>query len=371
MVNQERLVNTVMDLIKLDSESKFERKVADYVIAKLQGLGYQVREDQAGEAIGGNAGNVIAYHPGDGQGKSVLFCAHMDTVKPGLGVKPVIQDGVIYSSGDTILGGDDKAGIAAVLEAAETVKEQGIAHGPIQIIFTVAEEIGLLGAKHVDVEQLVPVDAAFFFDSDGLPSEICIAAPYHVDFTVTFNGKATHAGLEPEKGINAIYIMAEAIQQMKLGRIDEETSASFGIVNGGRATNIVTEHVTLWGEARSLSKEKIDAQVEHMRQCCEAAAAKFGGTAQIYAVESYSAINLAPDSPTVQMACRAVEKLGLTPNLVKSGGGTDANIFCGKGIPACNLGVGMKNVHSLDECLPIDALALAAKAIVELVKETH
>ena len=368
MINQERLVNTFIDLAKLDSESKFERKVADYTKAKLEKLGFTVREDEAGEKIGGNAGNIIGYHPGDGQGKSLLFCAHMDTVKPAIGVKPEIRDGYIYSGGDTILGGDDKAGIAAVLEAIETAQENNIPCGPIQVVFTIAEEIGLFGAKHLEVEKMQPVDAAFSFDSDGVPSEICIAAPHHIAFTVTFTGKASHAGVEPEKGINAIYIMAEAINNMKLGRIDEETTANFGIINGGRATNVVTETVTVWGEARSLNREKIEAQIAHMTKCCEDAAAKFGGKAEVITEEEYSAINLDKDSLTVQMACQAAEKMGLTPNLVKSGGGTDANVFCGKGIPACNIGVGMENVHSLDERLSIENMAMATRVILELIK---
>ncbi|MBR6755773.1 MAG: M20/M25/M40 family metallo-hydrolase [Peptococcaceae bacterium] len=368
MINQERLVNTLIDLVKLDSETKFERKVADYAKAKLESLGFSVREDEAGEKIGGNAGNVIGYHPGDGQGKSLLFCAHMDTVKPGIGVKPQIRDGVIYSSGDTILGGDDKAGMAAIFEAIETAQENNIPCGPIQVVFTVAEEGGLLGAKQLEVEKMQPVDAAFSFDSDGMPSDICVAAPHHIAITVTFTGKAVHSGMEPEKGINAIYMMAEAIHNMKLGRIDEETTANFGVVNGGRATNIVTESVTIWGEARSLNKEKVDAQIAHMTKCCEEAAAKFGGKVEVITEEEYSAINLDKDSVIVQMASQAAEKLGLTPNLVKSGGGTDANVFCGKGIPACNIGVGMENVHSMEECLSIEKMAMASKVILELIK---
>lgn len=369
MIQEERLVQTFLDLVQLDSESKQERQVADYAIAKLRALGYEVQEDHAGAEIGGNAGNVIAFKKGSGTGKSLLFCSHMDTVIPGNGVKPIVEDGVIHSNGTTVLGSDDKAGMAAILEAATALQESGTAHGPLQIIFTVAEEIGLLGAKQIDLAQLAPVDAAFFFDSEGLPNEICIASPYHIDLTVTFKGRAAHAGMEPEKGISAIQMAATAIAAMQLGRLDEETTANIGIIQGGRATNIVTGETIIYGEARSLNKEKVDHQISHMIGCCRKAAEQFGGQAEIKIEECYAAINLAPDSTTVQLACAANRRLGLEPKLTKSGGGSDANIFCGKGIPAANLGVGMTKVHSVEEYLQIADMKLAADFILAVVEE--
>ncbi len=369
MIQTERLVNTFLDLVKLDSESKQERAVADYVTAKLRALGYDVKEDDAGEAIGGNAGNVIAYKAGNCAGKSVLFCAHMDTVVPGNGVKPIVEHEIIRSDGTTVLGGDDKAGIAAILEAVTVLEEDAVTHGPVRVIFTVAEEIGLLGAKHINLDEIPNVDAAFFFDSSGLPCEICVASPYHVDVTVTFRGKAVHAGVEPEKGISAIQMAAKAIAAMKLGRLDEESTANIGMIEGGRATNVVAEETILYGEARSLKKEKVDAQIADMIQCCQDAADEMGGIIDVAVEECYAAIDLSPESVPVQLASAAARRIGLEPQLLKSGGGSDANIFCGKGIPAANVGVGMEKVHSIEEYVTIQDMQAAASFILAVIEE--
>lgn len=369
MVREERLLQTILDLVQIDSESGKERGVADYVTKKLQALGYMVKEDGAATQTGGNAGNIIAYHKGTGIGKTMLFCAHMDTVSPGNGVKPIIEKNIVRSDGTTVLGGDDKTGIAAILEALETIQDTAQPHGPIQVIFTVAEEVGLLGAKYLALEELESIDAAFFFDSDGMPNQICIASPYHIDLTATFHGKAAHAGVEPEKGISAVRMAAQAIASMQLGRLDEETTANIGMIQGGTATNVVADETRIYGEARSLSKEKVDAQIAHMKSCCEEAAIMFGGTVEVVVEECYAAIQLDETSTTVQLAQRAVKALGMEPELVKSGGGSDANVFCGKGIPATNIGCGMYNVHSMQEYLNLDEVKAAAEFILAVVAE--
>lgn len=369
MIQEQRLQNTLLELVQIDSESRNERNVADYVTKKLTALGYDVTEDGAGAHIGGNAGNIIAYKKGAAQGKSVLFCAHMDTVAPGNGVRPVVEGGIVRSDGTTVLGGDDKAGIAAILEALEAIEAHKLPHGPIQVVFTVAEEVGLLGAKYLDLEALEPVDAAFFFDSDGMPDQICVASPYHIDLTATFYGRASHAGVEPEKGISAVQMAAKAIAAMQLGRLDEETTANIGIIHGGSATNVVAGEAVIYGEARSLSKEKVDAQIRHMQECCKQAAAKLAGSVDVQIEECYAAIDLDEQSTTVQLAKRAVQKLGMEPKLVKSGGGSDANVFCGKGIPATNIGCGMNNVHSVEEYLNLDEVCRAAAFILAVTEE--
>lgn len=369
MIQRQRLLQTLLELIQIDSESRNERGVADYVTMRLRQLGYDVKEDDAGEQIGGNAGNIIAYHAGTCTGKSILFCAHMDTVAPGNHVKPIVEDNFVRSDGTTVLGGDDKAGIAAVLEALEALQEMGQEHGPIQIVFTVAEEVGLLGAKHLALDTLASVDAAFFFDSDGMPNQICVASPYHIDITATFQGKASHAGVEPEKGVSAVQMAAKAIAEMRLGRLDEETTANIGVIHGGTATNVVAGEAVIYGEARSLVKEKVIAQIEHMKNCCEAAAKTAGGTVAIQIEECYAAIALDENSTTVQLSKKAVERLGMEPKLVKSGGGSDANVFCGKGIPATNIGCGMNNVHSVQEYLNLAEVEAAAKFVLAIVEE--
>ena len=368
-IQETRLLDTVLKLVQIDSESRNERAVADYLKDRLEALDYTVKEDNAGDSIDGNAGNVIAYHEGTGAGKSVLFCAHMDTVAPGNGVTPVVQDGVVRTDGTTVLGGDDKAGIAAILEALTVMHENNIAHGPVQVVFTVAEEVGLLGAKHLALEELKPVDAAFFFDSDGMPNKICVASPYHIDLTAKFYGKASHAGVEPEKGISAVQMAAKAISAMQLGRLDEETTANIGIIQGGTATNVVAGETVIYGEARSLVKEKVEAQIQHMKACCTLAAEQLGGSVEVEIEECYAAINLDENSTTVQLAKKAVQRLGLEPELVKTGGGSDANVFCGKGIPATNIGCGMNNVHSVQEYLNLNEVKAASLFILSVVAE--
>ena len=368
LIQEPRLLETVLELVQLDSESRNERAVADYVKQKLKTLGYVVKEDDADTYTGGNAGNVIAYHAGSGTGKSVLFCAHMDTVAPGNGVKPVVEGSIVKSDGTTVLGGDDKAGIAAILEALAVLHDTNAVHGPVQVVFTVAEEVGLLGAKYLNLDTLQPVDAAFFFDSDGMPNQICVASPYHIDITARFYGKASHAGVEPEKGISAVQMAANAIASMQLGRLDAETTANIGMIQGGTATNVVAGETVIHGEARSLVKDKVDAQIQHMKDCCIEAAAQFGGHVEVEIEECYAAISLDEYSTTVQLAKKAVQRLGMKPELVKSGGGSDANVFCGKGIPATNIGCGMNNVHSVQEYLNLEEVKAAAAFVLAVTE---
>ena len=368
LIQEPRLLETVLELVQLDSESRNERAVADYVKQKLKTLGYMVKEDDADTYTGGNAGNVIAYHAGSGTGKSVLFCAHMDTVAPGNGVKPVVEGSIVKSDGTTVLGGDDKAGIAAILEALAVLHDTNAVHGPVQVVFTVAEEVGLLGAKYLNLDTLQPVDAAFFFDSDGMPNQICVASPYHIDITARFYGKASHAGVEPEKGISAVQMAANAIASMQLGRLDAETTANIGMIQGGTATNVVAGETVIHGEARSLVKDKVDAQIQHMKDCCTEAAAQFDGRVEVEIEECYAAISLDEYSTTVQLAKKAVQRLGMKPELVKSGGGSDANVFCGKGIPATNIGCGMNNVHSVQEYLNLEEVKAAAAFVLAVTE---
>ncbi len=368
-IQTERLVRTFLDLVQLDSESRHERAVADYVKDRLLALGYTVEEDDAGEAIGGDAGNVLAFRQGSGPGRHLLFCAHMDTVAPGVGVRPVRTGGVIASDGTTVLGGDDKAGIAAILEAAEVLAAQKEASAPHQFLFTVAEEAGLLGAKHFDVARLGAVDAAFFLDSEGLPNEICVASPHHIDIAFTFHGRTAHAGVEPEKGVSAIQMAARAIAAMPLGRLDAETTANIGILHGGQASNVVCDEVTARGEARSMRREKVEAQIASMIHCAEEAASAMGGTVETSTEECYAAVNLAPDCETLRLAAAALGRLGLSPKWIRSGGGSDANVFCGRGVPAANLGVGMRSVHSVEEELDVEAMRTAAEFILAAFAE--
>ena len=291
----------------------------------------------------------------------------MDTVKPGENVEPILVDGIIKSQGDTILGADDKAGITAILEMLRVIKEKNIEHGPIQVIFSIAEEIGLLGAKNLNPDN-IKADFAFVLDSSGPSGHLVIEGPAQNQIEVVVTGKAAHAGMAPEEGVNAIQIAARAIARMKLGRIDQETTANIGIIKGGEATNIIPDKVWLEGEARSLKREKLDKQCQHMKECFQRATEELGGIFEIKIDQNYPEISLPDDSEVISIAKKAGENLKIPIVLEKTGGGSDANILNGYGLPTLNMGVGMEKVHTTDEFITVENLVNNVRYLVEIVK---
>ncbi len=368
MVNTSRIVEEFMELVQVDSVSGKERQIADLLKRKLAALGLEVREDDAGRVTGSTTGNIVGRFPATGGKGPVLFlCAHMDTVEPGCGVKPVVEDGIIRSSGDTVLGADDKAGIAAILEVLRVVREQSIEHGGLEVVFTIWEEGGLFGAKNLDYN-LVNARFGFVLDSEGSPGTIITRAPSHDRIGATIRGRAAHAGINPESGISAIQVASHAITQMKLGRIDHETTSNIGVISGGIATNIIPDSVNIQGEARSLDTAKLKAQTEHMCKAIREAAERFGASVDIVTETAYHSFNLGKDTFPVRIAVEAAGKIGLKPVLKATGGGSDANIFNYRGITAAVLGVGMKNVHTTDEFISVADLAENARYLLEIIK---
>src|SRR5918912_1238308 len=274
MINQERIKNLLLEFVQLDSHSRKERDIAERIKKYCEEMGAEVEIDDAGEKVGGNTGNVIARFPGSlPDAEPIMMSAHMDTVVPGEGVKPIVEGDIIRTDGTTVLGGDDKSGCAVIIETIRCLQEQSIPHTPVEAVFSICEEVGLLGAKHVDVSKL-KAKYGLVFDSDD-PGFLFTKGPSanHMEFRIY--GLESHAGVAPEEGISAIKIAAEAIAAMKLGRIDAETTANIGVIEGGKATNIITNFVTLRGEARSLDDAKLEAQTRHMLECLERAAAKY------------------------------------------------------------------------------------------------
>jgi len=372
MINKERVVEDFMRLVKIDSPSLHEREIADYLKQKLSELGLDVMEDGAGRAIGNSCddqtGNLIATMHGTlSDVPSIMFCAHMDTVEPGRGVKPVIRDNVIYSDGTTILGGDDKAGIAAIVEMIQVLKEQNIAHGDIEVVFTVAEEGGLRGSKNLDYK-LLKSKVGFVLDCDGPAGTIITKAPSQYRIKSTIIGKAAHAGISPEEGVNAIYVASKAISKMKLGRLDSETTANIGVISGGGATNIIPDMVNIEGETRSIDPEKLEKQTDQIVKILETTAQKMGARAVIEKDLLYPRLYLEESSQAVAVAVQAAKNLGQKPVLVSTGGGSDANILNGFGISTANLGIGMSKVHSTEEFISVDNLVLNARYLVEIIK---
>ena len=337
------------------------------MLAKLKGMGLQVTEDNTGEKIGGNTGNILAVLEGELDLPPILFCAHMDRVSPGYAIKPQMQDGVITSDGTTILAADDVAGISAILEGIRAIQENNIPHGRIEILFTVAEEGGLYGAKSLDPTML-QAKAGFFMDSGGPVGTIVVQAPAQKGISMTIHGKSAHAGVAPETGINAIVVAAHALTKMKLGRIDMETTANIGVISGGVATNIVPDRVELRGEARSRDQGKLEKQAAHMTDIVRKTCTDFGVTADIDVRDSYSAFSLNQNDYVVKLACKAAEAIDLEPRLESTGGGSDANIINGYGIPSVVLGLGYSNVHTTGESMPIEQLFKAAEYVVSIIQ---
>lgn len=363
-----RLVNEFIELVQIDSETKHEEKIAPILVNKLEDLGFFVYQDDAHTRNGHAAGNIIATLEGSLDVEPIYFTVHMDTVVPGKGIKPQIkEDGYIYSDGTTILGADDKAGIAALLEMVRRLKEQSIEHGTIQFIITAGEEDGLAGSKELDRDKII-AKYGYAVDSDGKVGGIVVAAPYQAKLNVKIFGKTAHAGVEPEKGISAITLAAKAIAEMKLGRIDHETTANIGRFEGGKATNIVCDEVFILAEARSIQKEKLDKQTAHMKETFEKVAEKFGGRAEVDVQLMYPGFSVGETDKVVQVAVEAVKNVGRTPQIGVSGGGSDANVISSFGIPTVNLSVGYENIHTTNERMPIEELEKLADLLVEIVK---
>lgn len=367
MVDRERIVAEFCELVRITCSSRAERQVADVVKAKLASLGLEVFEDDVAAKIDGNCGNVFGYVKGNPSAPVLMLSAHLDSVEPCAGIEPQIRDGVITSRGDTVLGADDKAGIVGILEALRVVKAGGVSHGDIQVVLTVSEEKGLSGSKNMD-RNLLKADFGYVLDSGGSPGRIINAAPGQNNIAVVIHGKASHAGVAPEEGINAIVVAGKAMAKLKDGRIDNETTANVGLIKGGVATNIVPDFVEITCEARSRSLPKLEEQTKHMVDTFEQTAAAAAARAEITVKKMYDPYLLATDAPVIAAAHRAAESAGFAAGLEATGGGSDANFFNQYGVPSAVLGVGMAKVHSTEEYIKVEDLENTAKLIVSIIK---
>jgi tripeptide aminopeptidase len=350
----ERLVKTFCNLVRIDSESGEEAPFIEH----LRGL---FAQELGATCTLDSYGNLIARVPGKGSKRRepIVLGAHADTVKPGKGIEPVIAGGVIRSSGGTILGADDKAGIAEILEGVRTAERRP----PVEILITRGEEIGLQGAKNLD-PKAVTAKTGFIFDSDSLDTVI-VGGPTHISFDIEIVGRAAHAGMEPEKGISAIRVAAKAIASFPEGRLDEETTANVGTIQGGLIRNGVPERVTIQAECRSLDHEKCLRQAKLMRTALEKEAKAAGATVEVKESMGYKASRVPEDSPLVQAAKAAIAAAGLEPKTKVITGGTDALVLGEKGIQAVVLGTGEKNAHSTSEEIAIADL----EKVVEIIRE--
>jgi len=365
MINQRRLVITFKKLVKIDSLSLQEEKIVKFLQKELSRLGY--RSFLAGRPREGKVGNLIVNIVGNGVKRPCLLLnAHLDTVSPGKNIKPLEKNGCLSTDGSTILGADNKAGVAAILEVLRVLKEQNLKHPPLQVIFTVAEEIGLLGAKALP-PKLLKADLGITLDG-GEVQKVIYKAPSQYNLTATVIGKAAHAGIHPEEGINAIKVASEAISRMKLGRIDPETTANVGIIQGGKAVNIVPDEVLLKGEARSHNLTKLDKQLEHMERVLFKTCEKYRARLKLRVERVYKAFEINKKSDLISLVNFAFKASHIQPELEKTGGGSDANIFNDLGIPTVILGVGADRVHTTREQIKIEDLAKGTENVLNLLK---
>jgi tripeptide aminopeptidase len=376
MIDNDRMTDYVMELIKIDSISKREREVALRLKTDMEELGGECLFDDVGKIVNGNTGNLIVNIKGNSRNAPpLLLSAHMDTVGPGEGIKPHIENGIIKSDGTTILGSDDKSGLAVIVEVLRTLKERNIAFGDLEIAFTICEEIGLLGARYLDVSRFRSKHG-FVLDSSS-PTGLVVKCPSAEDIEFIVHGVEAHAGVCPENGISAIKLASEAIAKMKLGRIDFETTANIGIIKGGIAVNIIPNIVQVKGEARSHDQEKLKEQVTHMRKCFHDAVLKHENISEGKAPQpsleefidrSYDKMDVAPSSKIVKLISQAASNLGHNLELHTSGGGCDANYFNKKGIECVNLGTGMKELHTVNEYLVLEEFNQAAHVVLETIR---
>lgn len=366
MIDKERLNARFMELCAIDSEPTRERLLADRLKELLAELGCTVTEDDVGAKIGGNAGNLIARLAGTGPGGPLLFSCHMDRVVPGFGVKPRIDGEFVVSDGTTVLGADDAAGLAAILEALTAVREHSLPHPPLEIVLTVAEELALVGSRHLDTDRLTS-RCGFFLDASGPVGEIVVQAPEQMKFHAVFHGRSAHAGFVPEQGVSAIQIAAAAIGRMKLLRIDAETTANIGSIHAAGPTNIVADRCELHAEARSLDSAKLHVQVAEMTEAMEGAAREFGGSVELTLEPCYPAYRLAEDAEPARLAARAARQIGVPVRFKSTGGGSDANILNNRGIPSVVLSCGYEKVHTTEERIALDQLALLAEWVTAIL----
>ena len=358
MANRERLLKTLMDLIRIDSPTGEEDAIDREITSRLQALGFQIHHD--------SFKNLIAKLAGEGE--PVLLSAHMDTVEPGRGIRPQLDGDVLRSDGTTILGGDCKAGLSIVLEAITGVVESGVKHLPIEVAFTRAEEGGLVGVHHLDFSQLTATRGVVF-DGEGAVNRVTIAAPSQNVVTANIKGVAAHAGVEPEKGLSAILIAAEILTQLPLGRIDHETTANIGRIEGGLKRNIIPEQVFLDGEFRSRSNEKLEHCAGEFRRVFDQASQRFPeAQIELDIRNTYQAYHVDASHSTVEMLGRALAQIGLEPRLEATGGGSDANVFYENGIVALPVGIGVQSFHTTKESAVISEVVQGAEMCEGLIR---
>lgn len=374
MINKDRLAETFKLLVEIDSVSREEGKFAKEIKKVLESMGATTFVDSAGEKTGSDTGNLVAKFKGNVSAPPLLINAHMDTVEPGKGIKAILKNGIFTSDGSTILGADDKSSIAVILETLRVLKEDELQYGPIDLVLTICEEIGLLGAKHFDSSL---IDAKFGYALDATDVDgIIVRAPAANRLEFRIHGKDSHAGAAPEKGINAILLASKAIASLEIGRIDKETTCNIGIIEGGIATNIVPNLVTVKGEVRSHDNHKLTKVTDDIVSSFKDIVESFRKidskddlpSLEVSIEKDFSSTDIPEDHRVVAMAVQAGKNLGRKIVCKTSGGGADANIFFETGIIAGVLGTGMRDMHTVREHVKLEDMVKATELLIEIIK---
>ena len=375
-INEKRMVQLFCDLARITSLSGKEGAIARRLSILLKFMGAEVTIDDAGRKIGGETGNLVARFPGTAQARPFLLSAHMDTVGPAANVRPIVHRDRVTSDGATVLGADCKAGIAIILEAIKTLDDNKIPRPPVEAVFTISEEMALLGAKYLDYGSLRSRYGLIFDNEQGLENVIT-SAPAADMMEIKVYGAAAHSGVAPEKGISAIKVVSDAIAGMRLGRIDKETTANIGFISGGNAINIVPPLVELSGEARSHDPAKLRKQTRHMEDCLKRAVRRIkvrdGGRLitpryEFLVEQKFPNLRIDKTNPVLPLIAAALKEEGIKMKPSSSGGGTDSNILYGHGIKAPVLATGMRDVHTTHEYLDLKDFFACARLTMRVLE---
>jgi tripeptide aminopeptidase len=361
------VLHLFLELAALPTPPGEERAAADVVLRYLRDLGLPADEDEAGPSIGSTMGNVYARVEPTAEGTPLFFCAHLDTVPPSGPLEPVVEDGVVRNAGGTILGADNKSAAATMLEGVRRVLAENRPHAGIELLFTPKEEVGLIGAYAFDESRLV-ADLGYVYDQAAPIGEIILGAPWSQAMEVRFHGRASHSGMYPEEGRSAILAAARAIADLRLGRVDDDTTANVGVIEGGTAGNIVPEWCTFAAEARCQSEDKLREFVQEMLDAFSFAATSADCEVETELRKSYSGYRFKPSEDVVQLAATALTATGHHVTYGLSGGAADANVFNERGKRCLNIANGMTDIHTSTEHIAVadlDAMVDVTLALVD------
>ncbi|MDT3695899.1 MAG: M20/M25/M40 family metallo-hydrolase [Ignavibacterium sp.] len=363
-MNEQRLVNLFIEVARINALSGSEKPIADFIKTFLSKLGYQVEEDDSGHLTNSDTGNLICKI---GTGGDFVLLSHMDTARPTKDVKPIIEKDKITSSGDTVLGVDNRAGVAALLFTLEKIALEKIPVKDFTVAFTTCEETTLFGSKNLGVNG--KIKHGFIFDSGYRPGNFIYAACGSIGLTIKVIGKASHSGISPEKGINSMQVAAKAISQLPLGRIDEETTMNIGLLKSGSAVNVIPELTELEGEVRSFNLKKAEDNFNLLVNIFKSEAEKVGAKVEVNHFWDFLPYTIPENAFVYKEIIRVLNKVGLKSNPTISLGGSDANSLNGRGIESVNIGIGAQNPHSNEEFIYIEDLIKTAEIALELVKK--